>query len=114
MSQKLHPALLALLNKCDSTARVIAHAVPTRILRVTQMDDAGMVFRVEQLVEHGGFGGPDPRGEWKTLSTHGGKVAGQALAIALDALWKAQKDLIYKLRKKMIARMPPLPNGGAR
>ena len=106
MSHTPNAPLLALLNKCAPPARVIAHAVPTRILRVTQMDEAGMTFRVEQLVEHGGFGGPEPKGEWKTISTHGGKVSGQTLGIAFEALWKAQKDLVYKLRKQMVARMP--------
>lgn len=116
MSRQPNVPLEALLNKCDSTARVIAHAVPTRILRITQVDTEGLTFRVEQLVEHGGFGGAAPKGEWKTLSTHGSKVAGQSLGVAFEAMWKAQKDLIYKLKKQMMARMPSvvLPNGAAR
>jgi hypothetical protein len=74
-----------------------------------QMDEAGLTFRVEQLVEHGGFGGPEPKGEWRTISSHSGTTAGEALGVAFEALWKAQKDLVYKLRKKMIERMPPPP-----
>jgi hypothetical protein len=83
-----------------------------------QMDEAGLTFRVEQLVEHGGFGGPEPKGEWRTISSHSGTTAGEALGVAFEALWKAQQDLIYKLRKRMIARFPempqPKPNGDAR
>jgi hypothetical protein len=104
----VHPALIALLNKVDIPgARAVAYAVPVRIIRIVQMDDAGLTFRVEQLVEHGGFGGPNPRGAWTTLSTHGSQIAGQGLGPAMEALWQAQKDLVYKLTKQRAARMPP-------
>lgn len=107
MNREPHPALLALLNKVDTPgARALMYAVPVRIIRIVQMDEVGLTFRVEQLIEHGGFGGPQPRGEWKTLSTHGSQIAGQGLGPAITAMNKAQQDLIYKLRKAMTARMP--------
>ena len=99
-----HP--FPLLNKCEPPARVLAHAVPTRIIRLVQMDEAGLVFRVEQLIEHAGFSSANPKGEWKTLSTHGGKRPGEAMAPAFNAMLKAQQDLIYKLQKRMAVQMP--------
>lgn len=115
MSQ-MHPMLVPLLNKCEPPARVVAFAVPTRILRILQTDEAGCTFRVEQLVEHGGFGGPEPKGDWKTLSTHGNQVPGQSLSVAFEALWKAQTNLIYKLKKRMASKFPTVaqPNGAVK
>jgi hypothetical protein len=118
------PALVALLNKASARERVIAHMVPTRVIRIVGLyaigdvsiaddicDTAGFAprveykcntFRVEQLIEHGGFGTHTPRGEWRTLTTHHHDTPGAALGAAFDAAMKAQKDLIYKLRKKMV------------
>ncbi len=111
------PALVNLLNRASLRERVIAHMVPTRVLRIVglyaqtdfRVDDNSPeyvchTFRVEQLIEHSGMGGPDPRGEWKTLTTHhNDKQPGAALAAAFEAASKAQRDLIYKLRKRMAA-----------
>jgi hypothetical protein len=87
-------------------ARIIAFMVPTRIIRILQVDPAGLTFRVEQLVEHGGFGGPQPKGAWTTLSTHGGTVAGACLGVAFESAVKHQQQLIHKLRAKIAARQP--------
>lgn len=107
MSRQPHPMLVPLLNKVTPPARVIAHAVPTRIIRIVQMDVDALTFRIEQLVEHGGFGTPEPKGEWMTLSTHIGQAAGESLGVAFNALAKAQTDLVAKLRRRMAQRLPP-------
>ncbi len=113
----ISPALVALLNKAGPRERVICHMVPTRVLRIVGLYATGELsitdtspeftcktFRVEQLIEHGGFGTHSPRGEWKTLTTHHSEVQGEALGAAFEHAMKAQKDLIYKLKKKMVER----------
>jgi hypothetical protein len=96
--------MIDLLNKCEPQHRVVTHCVPTRIIRVLQTDGSATTFRVEQLVEHGGFGTVNPRGAWTTLSTHTDAREGAAYAVALDAAWKLQVKLIAKLKKKIAER----------
>lgn len=110
MSTVINTALETLLNKCPPGENVIMHMVPTRIIRMVQVGE-GNTFRVEQLVEHGGFGGPDPKGEWRTLTTHHSANKGEAIGAAFQACVKSQQDLIYKLRKRMESKIQKL--GGA-
>lgn len=93
-----------LLNAVDGPGRIVAHMVPTRIIRVLDVKNDGRTFRVEQLVEHSGFGGPDPRGAWKTLSTHWNDIAGGALGVAFNAAFKEQHNLIAKLKRRIAQR----------
>jgi hypothetical protein len=110
MSTPINSALETLLNKCAIGEKVIMHMVPTRIIRMVQIGE-GHTFRVEQLVEHGGFGGPAPKGEWRTLTTHHSEDKGAAIGAAFQAAVKAQQDLIYKLRKRMESKIQKV--GGA-
>jgi hypothetical protein len=110
MNTVLNAPLEKLLNKCAIGEKVIMHMVPTRIIRMVQIGE-GHTFRIEQLVEHGGFGGPAPQGEWKTLTTHHSENKGEAIGAAFAAAVKAQQDLIYKLRKRMESKIQRL--GGA-
>lgn len=105
MSTQPAHAMIALLNKVEPPARVLTHCVPTRVIRVVQIDDKGTTFRVEQLVEHGGFSTPSPRGAWKTMSIHTDPREGAAYNVALAAAWKAQVDLIALLKRRMQERM---------
>ena len=97
--------MIDLLNKVEPPATAIVYCVPTRIIRVVQTDATMTTFRVEQLVEHGGFGGQQPTGAWKTLSLHTDPREGAAFAVALNAAWKAQGDLVAKLKRRMADRM---------
>lgn len=92
--------IVDLLNKVDPPARVMFHCVPTRIIRVIAIDESFKSFRVEQLIMTGG-NRSDPKGTWRTLSTHGGPVAGEAYGIASKAAIVAQNEL----RKKLQARV---------
>jgi len=100
-TKTLNPNLVALLNKVDPPGRVLAHMVPTRILRITDVKDDGMTFRVEQLTMTSRPHDPKPRGDWHTLSTHGGQRAGEGLRSAKGHAEKAQEDLIAKLRTRL-------------
>ena len=106
------PGMTALLAKVDDGYVVVCHAVPTRILRIVRRENSDwQSFRLEQLVEHSGFGGQSPRGEWKTLSMHNSLIPGGALKDAFAALAKAQADLVNKLRQRMAARAQMARNG---
>jgi hypothetical protein len=111
MSQ-VTPAIEALLNKCEPGNRIIAFAVPTRIIRMVQVGEDALTFRIEQLVEHGGFGTPNPKGAWTTLSSHSSdkKIPGESLGPAFGALIQAQKILVARLTAKMKARNGVQPN----
>jgi hypothetical protein len=87
-----------LLNKCDPPARAIMHMVPTRIIRIVDVKDDGVTFRVEQLVQTGSGG----QGTWRTLNSHTSPDGnpGESLEAAVIAARKAQSDLIYKIRKQ--------------
>ena len=104
MSRPPNAMMEALLNHVEGNGRIVAHMVPTRIIRIIDAANDGHTFRIEQLVEHGGFGSATPRGAWKTLSTHNNAVAGGALGVAFQAAFKAQHDLVAKLKKRIANR----------
>lgn len=110
------PGIEKLLNKCDAGNRIIAFAVPTRIIRMVQVGEDALTFRIEQLVEHGGFGTAEPRGEWKTLSSHSSdkNIPGESLGPAFAALMNAQKVLVARLTAKMKARSGVKPNSASK
>jgi len=90
------PDIVALLNKMEiAGSRVMLFYVPTRIIRVLDVDDTGHTFRVEQLVQTG-----HNNGSWRTLSTHGSEIPGQSWAAAVEAGRKSQLDLIAKLKAR--------------
>jgi hypothetical protein len=89
-------------------SRIVAFMVPTRIIRVLQVDPAGSTFRVEQLVVVPGGG------EWRALSTHANaKDPWAAYGVAMDAATKAQQDLVRVLKEKIATRQKLLPGLGA-
>lgn len=113
---EVSPGVEKLLNRCDASNRLIAFAVPTRVIRLVQVGADALTFRVEQLVEHGGFGTAEPRGEWRTLSSHTSdkQIPGESLGPAFNALMKAQKVLVARLTAKMKARNGVRPNAASR
>jgi hypothetical protein len=101
MSQP-RPLLVVLLNKTDLPgSRIIAHCVPTRIIRIVDVKDDGMTFRVEQLVTTSPVHAPDPKGSWTTKSTHGGQRPAEALGEAFKAAHAAQKKLTHGLKRRL-------------
>lgn len=92
--------VIDLLNKIENpNHRVMAFAVPLRMLRIVATDTTFKTFRVEQLVitnqnPH------DPRGNWTTLSTHGSDTPGAAYNDAGTALLEAQTNLRRKLEQQ--------------
>ena len=97
----LNPLLVALLNRTDLPgSRIIAHIVPTRILRVIDVHDDGMIFRVEQLVFHSHPRNPAPTGAWMTKTTHSGQRSGESLKVAFEHAHAAQQKLIKTLQKR--------------
>lgn len=111
MSRMPAPAMIALLNDCTPPSRVLAHMVPTRIIRIIAVDEECKTLRVEQLVEHSGFGTIAPKGAWATLSTHGSMQPGGSLKAAFEAASLAQRDLVAKLKRRIAARQQMARNG---
>jgi hypothetical protein len=89
------PALEALLNKTDENYIPFAFMVPLRVIRIIA-DRTFRTFRVEQLI-FTNKNPSDPRGSWRTLSTHGSETPGAMLETAMRAAQKAQNDLRGKL-----------------
>jgi hypothetical protein len=90
--------LIEVLNRVTPPARVLAHCVPTRIIRVIDVYDDQCTYHVEQLIQHttaDGF----TAAEWKPLSSHTNKTPGGSLKIAFLAAFAAQKNLIIKVRE---------------
>ena len=100
------PAMQALLDRNNVPgSRVVAFMVPTRIIRILQIDEAGHTFRVQQLA-------PNPD-RWIDLSTHtNAAVPWEAYGVAMDAAVKAQLELIRGLKARIEARNKPLPGRG--
>ncbi len=90
--------LIDLLNKIDEPWKIVLHVVPMRIIRVTTPDFK--TFRVEQL-SLTNKDKSNPRGEWRTLSSHSGTSEGESMMIA----WKAAVDAAAKLRHQVENRM---------
>ena len=97
----LNPNLIVLLNHTDGADRVMAHMVPTRILRITNVRNEDMTFRVEQLTLTSRPHAPEPRGTWRTLSTHGGQRPGEGLAPAFADAVNTQKKLVSQLQSRL-------------
>jgi hypothetical protein len=96
----ISPGLASLLNQVDPPFRVFCHMVPLRVVRVTT-DENFCTFRVEQLVRTN-KSNIDPKGSWRTISTHGSPKPAYMLREAMNAAVKAQHDL----RAKIIRRYP--------
>lgn len=104
MAKMISPGMVALLNKSAPGFVVYAHMVPTRIIRVSA-DENFCTFRVEQLVR-ANKDNMNPLGEWRTLSTHGSPNPGVMLETAMAAGFKAQRDLVNKLKQRAQAANP--------
>lgn len=98
MGVNIPQALIALLNKTDPGYIPYAFMVPTRIFRVIA-DVSFRTFRVEQFIRHN-RNNLDPKGAWRTLSTHGSETAGVMLMTAMKAAAAAQLQYQEKMVKK--------------
>jgi hypothetical protein len=96
----LAPALIELLNKAEPGFIPYAFMVPLRVIRVSA-DLSFRTFRVEQFV-WSNRNHADPKGTWRTLSTHGSETPGVMLDTAMQAAFKAQKDLHHKLSQRRV------------
>jgi|SRR6185312_3599622 len=92
-------AVADLLNKTEPGWRVYAHMIPTRIFRIS-VKDGDCTFRVEQMTRTN-RDNLNPKGDWRTLSTHGSETPGMMLAAAQKAASEAQKHFIKKMQTRM-------------
>lgn len=104
MSRAPSPELSALLCKVEPGQQIIAHMVPTRIIRVIAIDSACCTFRVQQLVEIIGHTPLTPKGDWKDISTHGSAIPWESLEPAMHDGARHQAQLIKVLKARIEAR----------
>ena len=102
--------LIEVLNRVTPPSRVLAHCVPTRIIRVVDAYGDQRTYRVEQLIQHSmdGF----TASEWKPLSTHNNntlrgaeKVAFQAAFAAHDRQLRDLEAAAFAEQQKLIAKI---------
>lgn len=88
--------LIEVLNRVTPPSRVLAHCVPTRIIRVVDAYGDQRTYRVEQLIQHSmdGF----TASEWKPLSTHNNNTLRGAEKVAFQAAFAEQQKLIAKIQ----------------
>ena len=93
-----------ILNGVEPGERLISHCHPTRIVRVIDRHDDGMVFHVQQYKRHGAG-----LGAWVTMSSHASKQGPwSGLPIAQLAAFEGQKKLVRQLQQQVQKKFPPL------
>jgi hypothetical protein len=104
-TRDIPPHIAVELHKLDKPEQtIVCFAVPTRVIRIVQMDDSAKTFRVEQLV----WSVPPPhlncRGTWRTVSTHGSETPWESYPFALNALREAQQLLASKITRNLVPK----------
>jgi hypothetical protein len=99
------PHIAVQLHKLDKAEQtILCFAVPTRMIRIVQMDHDAKTFRVEQLV----WTVPPPHlncsGTWRTVTTHGSDKPWESFPYALKSLKETQQLLVSKITRNLVPK----------
>lgn len=83
------------MNRHEPGQKVMLFCMPTRVIRLTAIDDSYRTFRVEhlQLTKRDPN---DPKGQWATLSTHGSETPWTTYDQAMERAFEAQASILRK------------------
>lgn len=104
-TRDIPPHIAKELHKLDNDRQtIICFAVPTRVIRIVQMDHDAKTFRVEQLV----WSVPPPsmncKGTWRTVTTHGSDKPWESYPHALNSLREVQQLLVSKITRNLVPK----------
>lgn len=93
MTHPFPKPLVDLLHKCDAGWSIFSFAWPMRTLRIVY-NLALPAVRVEELIFHNKDRQLDPRGAWRSISSH------PNVQDALQAMAKTQADIAAKRKRE--------------